>query len=220
MLAGDGEMNSGNIRGIPGIPGRLDKVLLQRGPISARTGVKLQKGLGKAAVVQPLLRQDEPEDRRILPVPQQGFEIPSRCGDALPQIGEKGVPSQVACKGGPRLPVGETFRIEAAIPLPEHPARRPGGGGEFHQPERPAGLFVGRKQGRMPRFGNHDDPIAHPAGPVQADRRDTPPEDRKLSLHLPDAQPVRGDLFAVLRGPFAHGHGCPLPPINVFQQPA
>ncbi len=50
---------------IPGVEGRLDKVLLEGGPAPFRIGVEFQKRLGKESVIQTLLRQDETQDGRL-----------------------------------------------------------------------------------------------------------------------------------------------------------
>jgi hypothetical protein len=51
------------------------------------------------------------------------------------------------------------------------------------------------------RFGKNDDPVPRSAGPIQANRWNTPSENRELSLNFRDGQAVGCDLFFVFCGP-------------------
>ncbi len=132
------------------------------------------------------------------------------------EIGEEGISLQIPDKVIPFGLRGKSPFTEPLVPLLEHPAGRAGGRDEFHDPFRPERLLVRRKELFLLCRGEKDDPIPRPTGPVQADRRDAPPEERQLPVGLLDGQPLRRDPLPVLCGPCARRARSPLPVLSPF----
>ena len=171
VFPGHREMEAGHISAVPGIEGGLDEMLFQGRPTAIGVVMEFQESFGKASVVQPLFRQDEPQDRHGITHFHQVIQIIPLAGDGCLKIAEKGVPLQITEEGiCTTLTIIAASPVKVLVPLAEHSAGGSGGRDEFHDLPRPDGLFIGLQEGRPRLFGDDDDPVSRTAGPVEADR--------------------------------------------------